>query len=48
MNHCATPLSYTRETSVAGPSRKEQLERRLEQSRRLLKTIYDPTPKSEY
>jgi hypothetical protein len=30
---------------MAGPSRKEQLERRLEQSRRLLKTVYDPTTK---
>jgi hypothetical protein len=30
---------------MAGPSRKQELERRLEQSRRLLKQAYDPTTK---
>jgi hypothetical protein len=30
---------------MAGPSRKEELERRLEQSRRLSKDVSDPTTK---
>jgi hypothetical protein len=33
----------TEVTQMSGPNRKEQLERRLEQSRRLLKSVNDPT-----